>query len=82
MSKNTENSPGDNPEKSATLHVTVKWLRPGLFISLGSDGEFSDESFERRFYSIPEQPPDDITPLNFWGEILRSISYFLSQDGS
>lgn len=51
-----------------------------MLVSLATEGDFSDEMIDRRFYSIPEMPPPDLPPRHFWGSLLGSIAPFLSSD--
>lgn len=66
------------PEAALTIRVRFDMDAP--FAALHTEGMFSGGSIERRFYSFGENPPDDITPENFWSEVLRCISGYLRED--
>lgn len=64
----------------ATLTVTARLEGRGLLISLKSEGDFSGETIDRRFYSIPHLPPAGLDPALFWATVLDGISGLLGAD--
>ena len=64
----------------AKITITAHQEAAGLLLSLQTDGDFSSETINRRFYSIPELPPDDTEAAEFWSPILAIIAGFLAPD--
>jgi hypothetical protein len=64
----------------AKITITAHQEGAGLLVSLETDGDFSSETINRRFYSIPQLPPDDTEAAEFWSPILASIAGFLAPD--
>jgi hypothetical protein len=59
------------------LTLTARQEGNGLLVSLKSEGDFSDEMIDRRFYSIADVPPADLPPGDFWAVILGQVAGFL-----
>lgn len=64
----------------AILTITAIDDGPGMFVSLKSEGDYSGELIDRRFYSIPEEPPAGLAPYLFWGGICSAIGALLGTD--
>lgn len=62
------------------IKITARAEGNGLFISLSTSGDFSSAGIDRRFYSVPELPPDDLPPEDFWAPVLAEISRFLASE--
>lgn len=62
---------------NASITITVYSEFRGLLVSMQTEGDFSDEMMSRRFYSIADVPPPELTSAEFWGPILGQISGFL-----
>lgn len=63
---------------NASITVTARGEGDGLLVSLQADGDFSDEMMSRRFYSIADVPPDNLTSAEFWGPVLEQVAWFLT----
>ena len=70
------------PDINASITLTAKSEGTGLLISLKTDGDFSGEMVDCRFYSIPQLPPSDLASNAFWAPLLADIGKFLTpEDG-
>jgi hypothetical protein len=65
---------------NAEITITARSEGPGLLVSMRTEGDFSNEMFARRFYSIDQAPPSDLDPADFWAAILGHIAGFLASD--
>lgn len=63
----------------ASITVTAKSTGGGgMLLSLSTSGHFSGENVDRRFYSVPSEPPRDLPPQVFWGVLLTQVAEYLS----
>ena len=63
---------------SAQITITARMESSGLLVSLQTDGDYSSEVIDRRFYSIAQIPPPGLDPADFWAPILGHIANFLA----
>lgn len=73
----------DTPDNGINGSFTLKVVQhgDGMLVSLASEGHYSDEMFTRKFYSIGELPPPDVTPAQFWAAIMDDVQKFLRAPG-
>lgn len=65
---------------NAEITIAARSEGHGLLVSLRTNGNFSGEVINRRFYSIDQAPPSDLDPADFWAPILGHIAGFLASD--
>lgn len=62
------------------IYVLTDDSKPGMILTLQTRGDFASEDIDNRTYSLGEQPPDDISPADFWAPLLGRIASFLGTD--